>query len=195
MLIGLHGPKQAGKDTIYERARHIMADVLPVERMSFADLLYESAAAALGVGEVTLRCLKNDDDAKVAVLGNGGLYAEQTVREYLQRYGTEAHRNIFGADFWVENVKSLERHGGRLVMVTDVRFENEARAVARAGGLVVRVVGPRDVENTGDGHASEAGLPDHLIDLWLHNTKRDDGFRSLDANLETVLRIALKVPA
>ena len=25
-----------------------------------------------------------------------------TFREFLQRYGTEAHRDVFGKDFWLE---------------------------------------------------------------------------------------------
>lgn len=190
MLIGLTGPKQAGKDTVYERARHIMDGVLTVERVSFADLLYRSAAASLGVTVEELGRWKNDPAAFVSVKAPREPRRSQTVRQYLQAYGTEAHRQVFGSSFWVDAV-DLE-HEGRLVIVTDVRFENEADAVVRAGGVIVKVVGPPNVEDNGDGHASEAGLPAECIDFWLQNTVRDDGFRSLDRHLDTVLRLVLR---
>ena len=191
MLIGLTGRKQAGKDTVFERARHLMADVLPVERASFADLLYESAAASLGVFVDDLRRWKNDPEVFVTVgLANCTTYRRQSLRQYLQRYGTEAHRSVFGDDFWVDNVR-LD-HAGKLVFVTDVRFDNEAQAVRRAGGIVVRVVGPEEIEHAPDGHASEAGLSAGTVDLTLRNGRRDDGFRSLDVALAAFIRSSLQ---
>lgn len=195
MLIGLNGRKQAGKDTVYERAAHVLAGVTPVERASFADPLYESAAAALGVTVEWLQGAKSYPILGHAILvtqpGNFGqmdVVVSQTIREFLQHYGTEAHRDVFGADFWVEQ-PNLEDHGGKVVMVTDVRFENEARAVRRAGGFIVQVVGPDDVESAGDGHASEAPLPVGLIDVRLENKVRDDDFHTLDKAVRTVLEM------
>lgn len=190
MLIGLTGPKQAGKDTVYERARHIMADVVPVERVSFADALYESAAASLGVPVAALREWKNSPNVTVQVKSGPFLLRRATIREYLQRYGTEAHRDIWGPNFWVDGV-NLE-HAGRFVFVTDVRFESEALAVKRAGGIVLRVFGPFDVEDAGDGHASEAGLPPELLDGFIQNVVRDDGYRCLDFALNGILQQMLQ---
>lgn len=196
MLIGLHGKKQAGKDTVYERAVHLLGAGTKanatVERVSFADLLYESAAAALGVTVDVLRQWKSHPTAFVELRVVGDRSAEwiestATVREYLQRYGTEAHRELFGPNFWVDHV-DLTDHEGRIVLVTDVRFRNEAQAVADAGGSIVRVTGPSDVEGAGDGHASEEGLPSWLIDYDLRNDVRDDDFASLD---EQVLKLTL----
>lgn len=192
MLIGLNGRKQAGKDTVFQRAAHIMRDVVEVERVSFADLLYESAAAALGVTVAELQAWKSDPDIIVAVGRVGASYsARQTVREYLQRYGTEAHRDVFGADFWVEQARpALELHEGRIVMVTDVRFPNEAAIVRACGGAVVEVIGP-DGRVTADAHPSEAPLPEELVDATIANTVRDDGFRALDGQVDTLLRLHL----
>ena len=182
MLIGLHGKKQAGKDTVYERLR---AMGFPVERASFADLVYESAAAALGVTVAQLREWKNDPGVYIEVgrveAGQGEVLARLHPRKYLQRYGTEAHRDLFGHNFWVEQVPLA--HGNRFVVVTDVRFPNEAERVRRCGGAVVHVVGPPSVENAGDGHESEATLPPHLIDHVLPNPVRGDNFASLDADI------------
>lgn len=194
MLIGLNGRKQAGKDTVFARTAHIMRDVVPVERASFADLLYQSAAAALGVTVEFLQTFKSDPRARVVVVmpthdGDEVVRFEQTIREFLQRYGTEAHREIFGDDFWVEQVRLA--HEGRIVMVTDVRFPNEAEAVRKAGGVVVEVVGPMG-RVTDDAHASEAPLPAELVDVTITNKVRDDNFRTLDGQVDTLLRTVLK---
>ena len=196
MLIGLHGKKQAGKDTVYERivarfgeGSKIGADVV---RVSFADKLYESAAAALGVDVDFLRRWKADPGAGMTIQvphpdGGYGIEVGGCIRfrEYLQRYGTEAHRDIFGPNFWVDNVDLS--HEGRIVVVTDVRFANEAQAVIDAGGTVVHVIGPDEVELAADGHASEVTLPERYIDARLTNKVRDDDFVSLDLRVMDLL--------
>ena len=174
MIIGLHGRAQAGKDTVYERALAIWGAGI-VERRSFADKLYESAAAALGVTAKDLSWWKTDLGANVYVGGLHTVWNSETVREYLQRYGTEAHRDIFGEDFWVQQL-DLTGHSNRLVFVTDVRFDNEAAAIRRAGGKIIEVIGDKAGAYQ---HRSEAGLTDPP-DYVIYNTVRDDGYRALD---------------
>lgn len=193
MLIGLNGRKRAGKDTVYSRVAHIMADVMPVERASFADLLYRSAAASLDVTVAQLQEWKSKPTYRVQVAFDDGArrwtYSDHSIREYLQRYGTEAHREVFGDDFWVEQVSLA--HADRIVLVTDVRFPNEAEAVRRAGGVVVEVIGPMG-RATPDTHASEAPLPDYLVDGVIYNTERNDSFVKLDTAVHELLRAYLK---
>lgn len=175
MLIGLTGRAQSGKDTAYGCMEDMYGGRRHVERRAFADLLYQSAAAALGTTPNLLRELKVEDDAEVIIRDANKVRARVSVRRYLQRYGTEAHRDTFGSRFWVDAVDLT--HGDRdLVVVTDVRFENEADAVREAGGHVVRVVGPPTPD---DDHASEAPISDHLVDYILDNTFRDDGLGRL----------------
>lgn len=167
MLIGLTGAAGAGKDTVYETLAQVAEGV---ERRSFADKLYESAAAALGVKPDTLRGLKRDPGASVVLHNGDGDLRVLSVRRYLQRYGTEAHRYIFGPDFWTDAL-DLTGHFGRTVVVTDVRFRNEALAIRHAGGVMVRVLGPAEVDAD---HPSEHPLPPGVIDYTLDNTRRDD---------------------
>jgi hypothetical protein len=191
MLIGFTGRAGAGKDhchttlaTLYFSRLLVEmeatglpydlrdAGLIPVERRSFADMLYKSAAEAIGATPGQLRDWKRDGTAIHVVRPESGFVALRlTVRQYLQRYGTEAHRELFDPDFWV-NAVDLS-HAGRLVTVTDVRFPNEARAIREAGGIVLRVVGPDD--GLGDNHASEVPLPDHLIDGIVDNSDRTPG--------------------
>lgn len=199
MLIGLNGRKQAGKDTTYERIASIWGPLgATVERASFADLLYRSAAAALGVTVEQLQKWKTDPYCLVQVRRVNVAYeppivtthASVSIREYLQNYGTEAHRDIFGTNFWVEQV-DLD-HDDKIVVVTDVRFANEAQAIADAGGSVVRVLGPLTVEGEAEEHASEAPLPPALVDFMLDNSVRGDAFVTLDTHLRALLMRLLR---
>lgn len=67
------------------------------------------------------------------------------VRMLLQRLGTEVGRNLFGENFWVDQVFSEVRRiidsGGR-VAVTGVRYQNELTALKDCGGVSVWVERP-----------------------------------------------------
>ena len=73
------------------------------------------------------------------------------IRELLQLLGTEGGRQTLGTDIWVDTLFS-QPHKARLV-ISDLRFENEAAEVKRRGGCVIRVdrpgIGPIN------GHISE----------------------------------------
>ena len=179
-LIGLHGKKRAGKDTVYS----ILNDYLEfsVKRDGFADRLKLSA----------IRCFAPDADLEGAIevanmlkeKGSLILLNEETQdslsitgREYLQNYGTEAHRDVFDKDFWISavlpdlddklNFGRKDEEPWHLLVITDVRFPNEAEAVRKAGGVIWHVVRPG--EDDEDTHASEIPLPDDLINFTIKN--------------------------
>ena len=120
----------------------------------------------------------------------------QTGREILQRFGTEVARQTFGEDFWIDLTLPLNerRHvtittaegpqevtfgdgnladrdeAGKvidLLVVTDVRFENEAVRVHENGGEVWQIVGGQSV--SGDTHSSETPLPAEHVDVVIEN--------------------------
>lgn len=189
MVIGLHGKMGAGKN---ECARRLaLLSELSVVEVSFAWKLKQSFAALFDIPTPVLESWKNDRDVTVTISretwGATDAVTSQTVRSALQRYGTEAHRDIFGADFWLDAAlpyRDTPRDNGyqdALYVVTDVRFPNEAQRVRELGGTVVEVVGPDT--DTGS-HASEQPLtPDYAI----FNTRRDDGFDTLDRRLRGLL--------
>lgn len=197
MILGLHGKMRSGKNTVAERLK--LYSPLPVVEVSFAAKLKQSAAALLDVPVTSLETAKNDPYARVALVylepgGSNDILASQTVREFLQRYGTESHRDVFGADFWLDAALPLkfgtvgperghfpDPYGDALYVVTDVRFPNEAQRVRDLGGVMVKVVGPET--DTGS-HASEQELD---CDYTLDNTVRDDGFADLDGRVCVLL--------
>jgi len=175
MIIGLCGKKNAGKDT----AAKYLVDEYGYTRISFADKLKESVAALFGIsrekvdewkerGEYADNMVvlqmewfdssdRNPDPALVPAYSKNINW-----REFLQRYGTEAHRNIFGGNFWVDQVLPIfgERSPSYGVMsnedlvVSDVRFPNEAARVKYYKGFVVEIRRPALAEE--DEHISEA---------------------------------------
>lgn len=191
MLIALHGRLQAGKDTAFERIRLMNSDA---QRLAFADPLKASAAAALDVTLEELEWMKlsamNSITVRVPLSGNPDDYRFRTVsltgRDYLQRYGTQSHRDVFGDGFWVDQALSqVADHTDSLYVITDCRFPNEAEAVSARGGLVIQVVGPEG--DAAGGHASEQALDPQLIDFVVDNSVRDDNFESLDFQLNLIL--------
>jgi len=182
-VIGLTGRARSGKNTVAA----MIADLLPVERVAegaFADAVKVSAARALGVpftgDDVGIAAVRRwaDEfklDHTVQVVRDGQVLHEITGRSYLQRYGTEAHRELFDPDFWV-NVVDLNPDGVDVLVMTDVRFPNEAEVIREQGGEVWQIVG--DDSGATDEHASERPLPPQLIDRELVNRGTLDQLRA-----------------
>jgi hypothetical protein len=162
-IIGVTGRAGAGKDTVHRILDEEFADY-PVNRLAFADLLKESAMASLGLKRRVSNAFKENGSIKIN-LGDLGVFT-MSGREYLQRYGAEAHREIFGKDFWID--AAFERLQKGVTIVTDVRFDNEATAIRAFGGMVWKIERPgEEIEESG--HSSEQGVSDSLVDQFLIN--------------------------
>jgi hypothetical protein len=92
--------------------------------------------------------------------GNGkerplGWLQGKSPRQFMQLLGTEFGRDRIGAHFWVglweRAALDVLDSGGRVVC-DDCRFANEADAVRKLGGVVVRLAGRGGLSS---GHASE----------------------------------------
>ena len=182
-IIGIHGPSRGGKDTIYR----ILLEEFPLirfERQGFADALKVSAARSLGLSGPDNHLIQMMDGLKEIGQINTP-WGKRTGREFLQYYGTEAHRDMFGGDFWLDQVISnpsnpKERSRGinrvcDVLVIPDVRYQNEVGRVVDAGGQLWKVL--RNVEGHNTGHASEKELIvnwDRVID----NNGSKEGLRS-----------------
>lgn len=192
MIIGLHGKAGSGKDTACEFLIEFLWDQgIYARRDAFADRLKLSAAKALGyMPDSTEEAVKICNDLKtkhIVIVENFFDEEELTFsltgehlsgREYLQNYGTEAHRDVFDRDFWVDAVLSKYDAQNEILIVTDVRFPNEAEAIRLAGGEVWQILRPGNVDLAAEGHSSEQPLPVELVDKVIHN----DGSLSLLEN-------------
>ena len=187
-LIGLSGLKSSGKDTV----GRYLADRYGFETISFAASLKASASALFGIDPSAWESMKNDPDAMVTLVGEtppyeGASRISMTARQFLQRYGTEAHRGVFGEDFWVKALFDPLDMGGRNLgkryAITDVRFPDEHVAVHDRGGIVVRIERPTDDHS--DTHASET-LPGYDLVDWI--IRNDGTFDDLYLEVDRVIR-------
>lgn len=208
-IIGLTGAAGSGKDTVAGFALAWCEEHgLKAERMAFADPLKVSAAACFGIPAheaiewcnwlkqpgvfVTAESLEGKKDMPGAPGSN--IHGKRVSgRQLLQFFGTEAHRDVFGSEFWVEVTerKLAERAGTDLdvVFLTDPRFPNEATMINKHGGEIWEVVRPG--QSTVEAHASEAGLPEGAIEFQINNDSSLDDLRVLvrsvcEHNLEEV---------
>ena len=163
-IIGFCGPAGAGKD--------LAASMVPGgHRIAFADPLYQGLAVMLGVPEAVLR----DRSAKERPLADFGA----SPRELLQTLGTEWGRELIRDDIWLRVAywrwEQLAAGGISLIVVPDVRFENEACLIRENGGEVWMIHRP-GVEPVA-AHSSEEGLPLRLIDRLVVNDGTVDQLR------------------
>jgi len=127
--------------------------------------------------------------------------ARMTVREFLQRLGTEAIREGLHENTWVNALMAdykatqIQWSDGPLGgyedgsmpnwIITDTRFPNEAQAVKDAGGIVIRVDRPGiKAINT---HVSEKALDNWDFDYKIMN---GSDIASLMLSVEVVLKKA-----
>ncbi|MEU0674503.1 hypothetical protein ABZ330_16720 [Streptomyces sp. NPDC006172] len=185
LIIGLSGYSRAGKDT----AAQALVD-RGWRRAGYADKLRDFLYALdplipghYGAGTLRLRKL---------VDATGWEYAKVTypeVRALLQRAGTEAGRKVLGANVWVDAL-FREHEDAPALVVSDVRFPNEAQAVSDRGGILIRVdrpgVGPKRSAN-GQVHESEVALDDWPFD---HRLVNDGSATDLRRKLAGVANLA-----
>lgn len=180
MIFGFHGVSGSGKDTAAKRLTAILDK--PVIEVSYARALKESVAALLGISLEQIEEMKRDPQARVKLEVNGRVLVDVSFRKFLQRYGTESHRLVFGDDFWVDLALPPDGdYSDAVYAVTDCRFPNEAARIRALGGKIVHVVGPEpDLPPEERNHESEFQI---ACDFTIVNRVRDDGFRTLDRGL------------
>lgn len=192
-LIGMTGFKRSGKDTVAKIIEAMWNDGdAVVHRVGFADKLKIAAARALGFEGSDSELIAFMDEAKECWefdIIDATNFQERhiktiTGRQYLQWWGTEAGRDTFWPNFWIDlvlpnpetstsgwaldgkDVLDSAFLGIDLVIVTDARFPNEAERIKALGGRIFEVV--RDGTG-GDGHSSETPLPREFIDATIDN--------------------------
>jgi hypothetical protein len=186
MLIGLGHYARTGKDSV--------ASVLVKEhgftRVAFADALKELALKAdpLIYNNAMVNVATGRGHLKQVVHANGWENAKNQfpeVRKFLQNLGVAA-REVMGENVWVDLALDGTYGGQDRVVVTDVRFENEAHAIALMGGKLVKVSRPGF--GPANQHVSETGLEDYEWDYELQNNGSLDDLPAKVASMLEALK-------
>jgi hypothetical protein len=172
IIIGLIGVAGSGKTLVARRIEN-----RGFTRMRFAGPMKEMLRVGLRLTDEQL-----DGDQKMVPIAEFGGHTPRTL---MQTLGTAWGRNIVGPDLWI---RAWERHAAMVqgpIVVDDVRFPNEARAVRNAGGVLWRVYRPG---LTTMDHISERLQAEIQDDVLLNNaTTLDDLDISVDAALASLL--------
>jgi hypothetical protein len=145
MLIGLSGRKFSGKDTV------AMYLGLKYERRKFAEKLKKMISVLL---DCSVQALEDHEFKEAPILGT------LNPRTLMQTLGTEWGRAL-DENIWV-NAATWDLQPEHNVVFTDVRFPNEAEAIKKLGGVLIKVMRPH-LHST-DTHPSETSLDDY--DDW-----------------------------
>ena len=149
-IIGFGHQMGVGKDA----AAEFLVDKYGFKQLKFADTLKDVCCTVFGWDRYQLedQNFKATEDS----------FWEITPRRALQLVGTDAMRNNLRQDIWV---KALERKiratYHQNYVITDVRFPNEAEAILRWGGHVIRIDRPGYSSTDPNQHASETALLDY----------------------------------
>lgn len=158
MIIGLCGAAGAGKNTVAD----ILVEDYGFQAISFAEPIYRA------VSEITGLPVEHLQDRRYKEKPIGWLGS--SPRELLQTLGTDWGRKMIHANLWIvvalNKIGEIKEEGGDVV-VTDVRFDNEATALTLAGADIWQVNRPGIVDVAE--HESENGISPELIDVVIKN--------------------------
>lgn len=151
-LLGFAGKAHSGKDF---SADHIIQEYpnLKIAKVAFADAVRDMVRPIFDVDDIYRRGSKEDPIDGFGV----------SLREILQSLGTDWGRHMISEDIWVKilDKRVAERYADYdVVIVSDIRFDNERDYVINGGGKVIRIVDPeekREVSKFSE-HMSEWGI-------------------------------------
>lgn len=203
VVVGVTGLPGAGKDTV---AEHLVADY-GFKRFAFADEVYREVAEAFNVTVEFLRARVAKEapsplltlcgcrdmsfcEALLELHGELSFSAPRSPRWILQQWATEYRRGQ-NPEYWVLKLveQVLAEPTTTPVVISDVRFENEANAVRMLGAMsngeshVWHVTRSTDSKTA---HASDDGLDFKYITACLpNNTSIEDLGKRVDRLLLT----------
>ena len=182
MLIGLCGKKGSGKSFF---ANYLINNFNFIE-LSFAQPLKEATKIIFNLSDDDVNN-QNKKEIKIDRLN-------ASPRELLQWLGTDIIREEFNKKFnyngsiWVDNMKqNLIINKNKNIVVSDLRFENEAQLIKEFGGTIIFINGEFNNNNLFTTHKSETEMLKIKYDYKIDNKKEltDINFEFLNQLIET----------
>jgi len=184
-IIGISGKIGSGKDTFAE----LLAEQLKgkVERHALADKLRLITEIVSGIRMTTTHEVNKPfcNEIRNYTQDQKNLVIKQfnkTIGKTLQLIGTDLFRNNYDTDIWVKSFFNEELddilNDGKIIVVPDVRFVNEANYILQEGGYLIRLegdpMGVRENSLRDLNHFSETNLDDYTnFSKVSYNGERD----------------------
>ena len=186
-FITIHGKKQAGKDTFATYlSDHLRSKCKTVKIVAYADKMKQMISEYLSVPRSLL--FGNNEDKETLIehitWDNMPLHIQEmygitsgpmSVREICQVTGTDVFRKMFFDSVWIDATLNQSFANYDYVIITDVRLENELRAVET--DLKFKIKRNNDIEETIK-HETEQGLPDYMFDFIFENNGTIEDIKS-----------------
>jgi len=192
-LIGIHGAARSGKDTV---AMYLHEKHDNTWKVAFADPLKRAASQMFGIPE---EYFWTDELKEVP-----DHFWNVSPRQVAQFFGTEMVReNVsklipsVGQDFWVYRMahclnglgEQVEYDTDDVVVIPDVRFQNEYDWITAQGGIIIHLTRPGADGMVGiPSHPSEAGIeltaPDQTYEI-INNGTLEELYEEVDRAIKT----------
>jgi hypothetical protein len=175
-IIGFSGFMGSGKDTAALITVHAYPN-LKFRQVSFADALKQAYSVMTGIPWHNTKEFKENICPVFKI----------ARREVLQRMGTNALRNNFDKDIWINIVKHRYPEGN--LVISDVRFDNEAKWIRDNGGTVIQI---QRTDNMAKSiwayHESENGVKGDFV---VKNDFGANGYETFKNEIEGILETVL----
>lgn len=176
MIIGITGKAGSGKDTF---ANYLMTYFIKKKKVytikHFATPLKECSAILLGIPSYEL----NKEEIKDYVLNDYNI----TIREFMQILGTEIIRKI-NRDIFVDTLFRRNK-GINNIIIPDVRFVNEAKAIKEKKGIIIKVIKKDQQYSKIHEHESEIEMEEILADYTIEANPGD--FDKLESEAKRIV--------
>ena len=181
-IIGLGFTAQVGKDV----AAEYLEKKYPgkVRRVSFADKLKTVCMDMFGLSSEQCYGTKKQKETVDPRYG-------RTPREIMQEVGDKMRQIV--PSIWVDTlfystIPQEVAKGYDCLVISDVRYPNEADKIHEVGGVVVKVVRDAGGVDVGTSHPSETSMLDYTgYDFLIENNSSfEDYFKKIDTMMEEI---------
>jgi hypothetical protein len=180
-IIGITGNIGSGKDTFGKMIQEILLRETKEnwEIKKYAGHLKIITSLLLNIPLHLLEDRKIKED----IIGKE--WGSMTVRKFMQLLGTDALRNKISQDIWVNSLFNYHHYQSRWI-ITDVRFDNEARKIIENQGVIIKIV--RNTDTSLNAHESELGVSPDLV---FKTVKNFGSLRLLETEAKKICKILL----